>query len=385
MAQIHFSYGWYHPDDNIQYLKTDLSQVHPQPLHTLLPRGLSRNPLDIETVSTTCWAWAKLCRHLKLTQLYSPLLPLADNPWLPPTMETLTKRTLTKFRLHTIGDLFVQSRCRTLTELTAATTATPLDRFVLHRLRTALLSTLPIPNQEPQELSTLSLLISATDNTHLISRIYHTIQKMRPLGGTLPRAAWETDLATAIPDDVWQYCCMQTRFVSTNYKHKLIHYKYLHRVYYTPVFLHKIRADIPDSCPKCALPAADFAHMTWTCTHICKFWGEVARVLISMIEQPLQLSPQLALMGYVKPLGRGIRRFTAIALLLAKRQISLHWGKSQLPTLRSWLYDLQYCSTASEDYASLLPISSRPRDVWQPLKSYLQRFPISDSDNSTDL
>lgn len=60
IAQTHFSYFWYHPDSRIQYLKADCSMIHPRQLTTLIPAGMKRNPADIETVATACWAWNKL-------------------------------------------------------------------------------------------------------------------------------------------------------------------------------------------------------------------------------------------------------------------------------------------------------------------------------------
>lgn len=249
-----------------------------------------------------------------------------------------------------------------------------MDRFVLHRVRGALLDALSKPNVELPELPT-------SEDTHLISCIHHSIQSKQPMGGLKAKEAWEADLGHPVADEMWKYCCTQTRFISPNYRHKLIHYKYIHRVYLAPLHLSHIHDGMSSNCPKCQSPGADFAHMTWNCTKLQPYWKEIARLLSLMIEHQLQLTPLLALMGYVKPLGGNVRRFTAMALLIAKRQISLTWGKPNPPTVQGWLRDLQYCNTASDDYASLLPISSRPRDIWQPLKDYIQQFPPDETND----
>lgn len=127
------------------------------------------------------------------------------------------------------------------------------------------------------------------------------------------------------------------------------------------------------------MEGVDFAHMTWTCAIIHAYWTEVFRHISVMVDHVINPCPRLVLLGYVKPLKQAIRRFTAMALLLAKRQISLNWGRSTRPTTRSWLTDLQTCNRASEDYATLLPVTSRPKDIWQPLKDYLQHFSIAEA------
>lgn len=68
-----------------------------------------------------------------------------------------------------------------------------------------------------------------------------------------------------------------------------------------------------------------------------------------------------------------------MAMLLAKRQIALHWGSANQPTIKGWNRDLQNCNTASDDYATHLPLPSRPRDIWKPLKDYLLAYPTAET------
>lgn len=149
-----------------------------------------------------------------------------------------------------------------------------MDRFILHRVRYALLSTLPESGEEPPDFAPLTLIISSPDATHLISRLYQDTQTLLTPCGLRAKSAWEEDLGESLSDEIWTYCCSQTRFVSSNYRHKLLHYKYIHRIYYTPAFLHKIHSDVLDNCPKCAREGADFAHLTWTCDVVRTYgWG----------------------------------------------------------------------------------------------------------------
>lgn len=236
VAQTHFAYFWYHPDNRIQYVKADRSQIYPKQLISLLPMGLCRTPANIETVATTCWAWDKLRRYVNLEHLYSPLLPLADNPWISPSLETLTKQTLVKHRLHTIGDLFINSHPCTVTEMISGCEATVMDRFMLHIVRSALMHILPEFWEEWPELSPLTLILNSSDNTHLVSQLYHLTLTLLLQRDIRARLAWEADIGKPLQDKEWAFCCAQTRYISPNYKHKLLHYKYIRRNYYTPAF-----------------------------------------------------------------------------------------------------------------------------------------------------
>lgn len=240
----------------------------------------------------------------ELSRIILTHIPLVDNPWISPAVENLTKQKLIKYRLHTVDYLFANSHPGTVSDMIANDAGTHMDCFILHRVRTALLGVLADPKEEPPALPPLTLIIHSADNTHLVSRLYHLTQTLQSPGGLKVRRAWETDTGEVIPDDVWNYCCSQTRFVSSNYRHKLLHYKYIHRIYLTPVFLHKIHPEASETCPKCKVEGADFAHLTWNCGVIQKYWDTVFRSLSLMVEQSLHPTPLLALLGYVKPLTK---------------------------------------------------------------------------------
>lgn len=156
-----------------------------------------------------------------------------------------------------MGDLFVNSQPRSDTDMISGGDATIMDRFVFHRVRNALLSILPESGEEWPDLQPLTLIIQSPDTTHLIFRLYHLTQTLKPPGGLRAKLAWETDIGESLADDVWTICCSQTHFVSSNYRHKLLHYKYIHRIYLTPAFLKKIHPEAAGTCPKCTGEGAD--------------------------------------------------------------------------------------------------------------------------------
>lgn len=62
-----------------------------------------------------------------------------------------------------------------------------------------------------------------------MSRMYRAAVAMLPNRDEEIGLAWESDLGQPLTDTQWRACCEQTRKVSFNYKHKILHFKFLWR------------------------------------------------------------------------------------------------------------------------------------------------------------
>ena len=371
VAQCHYAHHWYHPDKRLPYAIPESDLVTPQPLRTILPLGIPLDTTDVLTVSTACWAWRRLARMLGAQHIYSPAIPLIANPWVPITTEVLVQRSLKACALLTFGDAFPAGHVFSRTEDSRFTAATYIDHFVLARLQGALRARIATYPLAPEDFPPLTLIIGAADGGRLVSRLYHACLQILPARDTKLRQRWETDLGRPLTDEMWTRCCDQTRRVSFNHRHKLLHFKFLRRCYVTPVALARYDASRSPNCPKCQAPDADFVHMAWNCPLIAYYWTEVFTKLTTMTQVASDPDPLLALLGYVHDIPKPMRRYTAIALLLAKREVAIAWGSRHPPKINTWLRSLAHCDMTSELFASLQPITSRPRDIWQPLRDYM--------------
>lgn len=195
---------------------------------------------------------------------------------------------------------------------------------------------------------------------------------MKPINDDKVRGAWEAGLERSITDEQWAKCCTVTQEVSLNNRHKLLHFKFLRRIYFTPAMTHKIDPSKPHNYRKCSAPQADFAHLTWTCLKLQHYWERVHYTLGQMINLPLIPTPVVALLGYTVNFPKKIRRFASLGLLLAKREVAVHWGRKSVPTVQNWLHSLAYCNVNSEVYASVMPSTSQPKDILGPYRSYIE-------------
>lgn len=138
----------------------------------ILPKGFPRDSWDIQTVSTTSWAWKKLARVTGQHTLYSSNLPVVNSLWLPITEEKLVQRTLSAYSLDTVGDLFSGGHVFSSTEEDRFSEASFMDHFVFRRLRSALRARITEFPLEPASFPPLTLLTANQDGAHLISKLY---------------------------------------------------------------------------------------------------------------------------------------------------------------------------------------------------------------------
>lgn len=252
-----------------------------------------------------------------------------------------------------------------------ATIATPLQRFQFFRVRAALRELLGEDLQEPPEIPELSYIIKTCSPSCIVSKIYKLAMEYRANNFMKVRREWQTDLQRELDDKTWVYCSLSTRRISLHGRHSLIHCKFLNRAYYSPERLHRYGLRESAACERCSADPADFFHLAWQCPGIHKFWELIFQELERITDTVLAMDPLPVLLGYSKLLPPAIRRLVDMGLLIAKRQIALHWKKGPTPTITQWVHDMPYCSTQTETFSELLPPSSWPKNLWGLYTTYM--------------
>lgn len=203
--------------------------------------------------------------------LYFPALPLPNPHWIPITGEKLVARTLASFEITKIGDLFTDCHIFSVTEDTHLQSATFMERFVMSQILSAMRTLIPTFQIEPVPFAPLTTITESVSGEHLITKLYKACAALVPCNDDKLRKHWEEDLGHPILDEQWEKCCMATQEVSLNSKHKLIHFKFLRRIYITPEKQNKIDPNRPHNCVNCRAPHADFIHLAWSCPKIYQY------------------------------------------------------------------------------------------------------------------
>lgn len=234
--------------------------------------------------------------------------------------------------------------------------------------------------EEPIQLNTLQILLTAPTRQNLVTHLYNAALKEQ---AEKPNAAvhrWEAALRKIIDEHDWQYSCT---LLTSNCNLRIIHFKFLHQLCYTPAKLHSFGLRESNKCQRCNASGADFLHMSWACPQLQIYWRDVTNTLTEMLSEQIPTTPLVCILGIRKLKYARRRKFLAVALLLAKRRIAICWGSKRPPRLKDWITDMTYCKTMLETYAEDIPQASRPRDVWEPLVQYLQTSIESDTTGDT--
>ena len=77
-----------------------------------------------------------------------------------------------------------------------------------------------------------------------------------------------------------------------------------------------------------------------------------------------------ALLGYTKDIPKLRCKLTNMALLLAKRRVSMVWGRGRAPKFTDWQKDRALGDEMLDTYSIMLPKSSLPCDFWGPVREH---------------
>lgn len=171
--------------------------------------------------------------------------------------------------------------------------------------------------------STLEKMLSGDSlKKGIISEIYQSMMSHVTEGSHDRLMAWKKDLSLEISEDDWQVACAMAHTSSINTGLKMIQFKWLMRVYITPVDLSRYNKEIPDICPKCVEDRGTLAHCMWYCSKIMLFWKEVKGVIEEIISKQIIVEPKLFLLGMYPEnhnYSKNEKTFINLSLLNAKK------------------------------------------------------------------
>ena len=158
--------------------------------------------------------------------------------------------------------------------------------------------------------------------------------------------AWKGDIQEDIDERVWNDACLKAQTQTINTRFKLLQYKWLMRVYITPVKLHHMSNNIPDVCSKCLDEKGTLYHCLWECPKIQRFWNDVIKSMSEIFNIKIPLDVKLCVLGiYPEDFVQTQKKTKLLdfGLLQARRAIALCWKRMDAPSLNMWWRELADC------------------------------------------
>ncbi len=135
----------------------------------------------------------------------------------------------------------------------------------------------------------------------------------------------------------------EAQSLTMNTQLKLLQYKWLMRIYITPVVLHKYNENIPDTCLRCSNFKGTLYHCICECEKVRNFWKDVKGMIENILDVNIPLSP-LIFLCHLYPKMINLKKteyiFINICIIQAKRLISLNWKSIYAPNIGCWLKEM---------------------------------------------
>uniref|UniRef100_H3ARX1 Reverse transcriptase zinc-binding domain-containing protein n=1 Tax=Latimeria chalumnae TaxID=7897 RepID=H3ARX1_LATCH len=181
-----------------------------------------------------------------------------------------------------------------------------------------------------------------------VSRIYSFLLNKSPPNRDSTRKAWEAELGLTFTDDVWEEALASTLTAGTDIKSRLIQFKIVNRIYWTPAKLPSAKLLDTDRCWRCSSERGTLLHMLWECPNLQCYWTQVRAFLGSLVEIDTMDNPWACILGVgIKGprLSKGEIRFVKLALVTAKQVILRHRRQADSPTFQEWFLTIAETAT----------------------------------------
>ena len=184
---------------------------------------------------------------------------------------------------------------------------------------------------------------------------------------------WETDLAIKFDENIWLNICDRIHFPFISNKIKESNYKFIHKLYLTPVKMNKISIDNSPNCPRCKTNKGTFLHMFWYCEKLKGYWNSIHSFTKSVLVAQFDLSPCAYLLNELPEIRMDPKKYRLLitTTYFAKKCILLCWKGEQLPTVEMF----------KEQIVQFLPLERLTlkrhgreqvfHDLWSPLLDQL--------------
>lgn len=221
----------------------------------------------------------------------------------------------------------------------------------------------------PIESSVYSVFKKIVKLPRLVSLIYNYLTERINVANLGLQRVWETDLGKLFEEDDWSAIVKKMLKPIRDARSKLIQFKILNRLYWTPVKLHRVGMCNSNICWRCKQSPGDMVHMFLTCPSLTSFWQRIMRKINSTLNLDLTLTPTLCLLNYLDhntKLDTKRTHWLKIALTTAKRVLLRHWKGQNFPTYTEWYTALSETASYERLIYKINGQLEEYESVWEP-------------------
>lgn len=340
-------------------------------------KKLTSNPF----VKHTVIVWHEVLNYLKENAALSRFTPIWGNKHFTPGTNDLGFKIWANKGINKISDLYDRDVLLSFTDLKQKFNIDAKHFFKYLQIRhfiTKTQNSLSLPSLNSIEM----IAVNYCGKPGLISRFYQIITTKPKESSEDKRRAWCLDLKEEITVEEWKYACLQSQVQTINTRFKLLQYKWLMRIYITPVAQHRMDPNTPDLCFKCGTHKGTLFHCLWECSIIQEFWKEIITTLSKVIDTSLPVCPKLCILGLFPKncaLSKYEKSMVIYSLLEAKHKIALSWKSMYRPCKQKWAEGLLHCIAMEKLTYLIKGKYNRFVKIWDAFMEFVKGGGLSDT------
>ena len=154
---------------------------------------------------------------------------------------------------------------------------------------------------------------------------------------------WEADLNQSFTDSEWMMILRNSKKMSRELRTRLVQFKIINRVYWTPTRL--FRAGLRESpfCWRCGEDTGTLIHVLWECPRVQTLWCAIHENIMQITGQDIPYTPALFILGDPSPLkhlSTPLADWIHTALMVGRKIIVKEWKSEDLPPAHVWFTQL---------------------------------------------
>lgn len=377
--QIRAIRTWTDKDSKVPWRSIESAIVHPHRLQDLPFTGLGRRNSHHKfgnVISSTLAAWYSAEKAIGHSKKLSQQSPLWNNAHFLSDQQPFVYPLWQSKGVSTFSNIFDGTGLRTFQDIQAEYSLPGFSFFLYLRLRSAM-KAYGVPwNSVLSDHPMFSWIDPAKDPRGVVSVIYNSLLRSvyKPLKIL---ATWDLELSWLGFHPDWETVWSNLGLTSKNLSHVLIHFKTIHRFYYTPYKRYRMKLLPNPYCSFCNTDASGtFLHMFWDCPMIQPFWKYVIVMLHDLTGLYLDLDPCLLLLNddskYQFSLGD--KRVLMAGFTAAKKAILQQWITPDTNLKQFWIVSFHYivcleCTTAKINKAKTTTVNT-----WMNIASALKEL-----------
>lgn len=201
------------------------------------------------------------------------------------------------------------------------------------------------------------------------SRYYSLIRQSHPPKLEGLKRAWEADLRGEIAMEKWKDITGSWYRISREMQTRLIRYKIIHRVYWTPCKMARLKLCESETCWRCERSRGTLLHMLYECELTQNFWGKITSCISKALRTEIIPSPALCILGLI-PEGVELSSqqilWCRLALTTGCRIVLRHWkSKNEVP-FNEWVGEMTKVASYEVLIARQNNREEEYRKIWDP-------------------